>query len=157
LRPCFWRRPEAAVFSGAAEQSPRDDEDGIAAAAAREGDDLIRLRPFHSQRPVAAASEYVFESVADRKQPAGECELNSAALPLLGQRHPIRVFVYLCERRAAGGEVDRATVIGIDQSQIPEFRALIKVRHAGHHRFQGDLGETIERAQQRGAACDGFE
>ena len=75
--------------------------------------------------------------------------------PVLHQLRPIR-RLQRCERRRARGKIHRPAVVGIDQRQVPEFRALIEIRHARHRRLQRDLAQRIQRAQQRDALRQRF-
>ena len=53
------------------------------------------------------------------------------------------------EQRLPRRIIDRAAVVGIDQAEIPELRALIDVRHAGHGELQDGLNKAVADAERR--------
>lgn len=44
--------------------------------------------------------------------------------------------------------VDRPPIVGIDHREIVKLGALIEIGNAGNCGFQGQLGETVERAEK---------
>ena len=49
-------------------------------------------------------------------------------------------------------EVDRPAIVGVDQIEIPQFGALIEIRHAGKRHFQQQLGQRVDKAAVGDAA-----
>ncbi len=62
------------------------------------------------------------------------------------------------EAMAAIVVIDGAAIVGIDQIEIPQLGAAIKIGHAGERRFQQQLGQRIHEASVRnfGDECGEF-
>jgi hypothetical protein len=75
---------------------------------------------------------------------AGQVEFDPAVAPL-GKQRPWIDAGKGRERRAARGVIDRPTVVGIDQAEVPQFGSLIKVRNTGRRHAQQALRQTSER------------
>jgi len=54
------------------------------------------------------------------------------------------------EQTLTRGKIHRTAVIGVDQRQVPQLRALVEVGHTGNPGLEHELRQTVERAQQ----CD---
>src|SRR6185369_15902660 len=119
------RWPNPTIIGGARAMTPQGDDDGVAAAAAGEGHDFIRLRASDFQRLIVSLSENRSEAGPNSKQPAGQGKLYMAALPVRGQCRPVRIFSELHERCVARSEIDRPAIVGIDQRKVPKFGSLI--------------------------------
>ena len=65
------------------------------------------------------------------------CELKAAVAPAFGEGR--NVSGPGVENGFARRKIHRPPVIRIDQREIPQFSALIKIRHAGNRRFQRHL------------------
>lgn len=46
-------------------------------------------------------------------------------------------------------EIDRASIVGIDKAEIPEFSSLIKIRHTGRGHLQQRLRKRVKHAEMR--------
>ena len=105
------------------------------------------------ERLVAALGEQRGTLGAEPQQRRDERELDPPALPR--REHGAQ------RRRAVGGEcgchfvqqpcaqreIDRATVVRVDQAEVPQLRALVEIRHAGRGQFQRRLHEAVVHAE----------
>jgi hypothetical protein len=48
-------------------------------------------------------------------------------------------------------------VVGIDKAEVPQLRALVRVRHAGRSELDEQLGERVDGSERRDAAREGLE
>jgi hypothetical protein len=86
-----------------------------------------------------------------RERAPHERELHAAVAPvrqLLGRR---AFFLAFGKPRAAFFEIDGTAVVRIDEAEIPQFRALIKIRHARRRQPEQSLLETVDRPGRRDA------
>ena len=122
----------------------------------RESDNVSAMRSAHIERLVIALGEQFGQFGAKLQKLPRPGEFQPAIRPLLHQLRPIR-RLQRRERGRARGKIHRPAVVGIDERKIPEFRALIEIRQARHHRLQRDLAQRVQCAQQRNALRQRFE
>src|SRR5947209_925048 len=48
-------------------------------------------------------------------------------------------------------------IVGIDETEIPELRPLVKIGRAGRRRFEDDLRKTVEKTVERDALLNADE
>jgi hypothetical protein len=115
---------------------------------------VLRAFPFDVTRLVRTAGEELGESITQRQQLIREKELDPSVLPARGDLAKQflagpRRFKYLIEQRDTVRIVDRTTVVGVDQAEIPEFVALIGVGNSGSGELDHRLAQRIERSESR--------
>ncbi|MCY1450209.1 hypothetical protein D9M71_669950 [compost metagenome] len=95
----------------------------------------------HFQGAVSASAKQrrLFGTQAQRARNQGLLDAPVTPVrPQLGQVNR------LLQRLLAAGVIDRLAVIRIDQAEVPEVIALIKVRHPRHCHAQQSLRQTVE-------------
>jgi hypothetical protein len=93
-----------------------------------------------------------FRRSFSRRENSGDCGLFDAAItPSSGQFR----WEGIVERILSRGEIDRRSIVGIDQAEIPIFGALIDVGHAGCGKLDQSLGQAIGSAGCRNTVRKG--
>ena len=101
------------------EVPPRDQDGGVVAGGAGEGDDVIAMRSLDRQRPIVPLREDIGERASPGEQPPGERKLDAAVAPALRQGALVGAVGVGRERRGARREIDRTAVVRIDEGQVP--------------------------------------
>src|SRR3982074_3594679 len=74
-------RPVPAAGGQRREVPARDQNGGVVAPGAGEGDDVIAMRSLDPQRPIVSVREYIGERAPPGEQPPGERKLDAAVAP----------------------------------------------------------------------------
>ena len=119
----------------------RDDDCGGTVVLTYEGQNMVAGRTFDDQGQIGAFGEQPGMLGAQGER-AGDDRLLDPTIPPV--RHEGRRILVSGQSVRARGEVDGATVIGVDEGEIPELRALIKVADAGTGDAQHGLAEAID-------------
>ena len=91
------------------------------------------------ERQIVPVEEPCGLLAAEAQASGGEQQLDAPVAPvrehLCNRREPLRSRrrqqpIDLVEQALPPGEIDRPPVVGIDQAEIPQVRALVDVRHA---------------------------
>ena len=140
--------PMPAVGGCASKKAADNHDDRIAAAQASEGDHLVAVRTGNGERMIGAMSKESGQLAAQLQQRPREGKFDASVRPAFGKRRPIDRHGEGRQCRRTRGKVDWPSVVRIDQRQIPKLRALIEIRNTGHHCFQRNLREAVQRAEQ---------
>jgi hypothetical protein len=131
------RGPLPAAFAKRAEMPPDRYDKPLTLPAPRECDHMASVSAGDRQWFIGSALEEIVKLLPQPQQLPSQGELNAAIAPLGGKMRPIvdafGQFVL------AHDEVDGATVIGVDQGEIPEFGSLIEIGHTRQERLQSKL------------------
>src|SRR6266404_3935385 len=91
--------------------------------ASDEGHDAFGQWSFDFDRLVAARREELWQGAAQTEH-AGDDRLLDMTVPPVGERRPDAGCRQAC---LPAGEVDGPAIVGIDQAEIPVFRALVEI------------------------------
>src|SRR5690606_1506403 len=119
-------------------QASRHHDQPVALELTGEGDQALGMLASDLQGKIAAFGEQPGVRQAQLQRPRDQPLLDAPVLPLGKQL--FRSCVQL-ECAAAGGEIDGAAVVRIDQAEIPEIRSLVQVRNARRGHAQQRLGQ----------------
>ena len=128
---------------------PRDDDgQPPLSGPAKVAEGPIPLIAFDLDRLIVAGAENLRLLPAEREQERNRRELHSAVAPLAHERFEqrgalVRDFQTAGKLRHLGlaaGVIDRPAIVRIDEAEVPQFAALINVRHAWRRQFTDHLG-----------------
>src|ERR1700722_11915942 len=119
----------------------------------------IRAIALYDQRLIIAAGEELRLLTPQAEQEGGGRQLRSAVLPIVHQRlEERRTLVWSFETRGevrdgrlTNREIDRPSIVRIDEIEVPQLAALINVGHAGRREFADGLNEAVLDPETRHA------
>src|SRR5262245_10665249 len=111
--------PGTTIVGRACKETASRHNDYAFTVVAHMGDDFILVRTCNLDRAIAAPKEHVGTARAKTKQRPGEREFELAARPVPHQGGPIRLVTGCAERVESDIVIDRPTVVGIDEGEIP--------------------------------------
>ena len=110
--------------------------------------DVIRVLPADLEGSVIPVLEEPRVALAGAKDFPGDEKFHFYCGEMFQQRAggcfgPVlaSLFFDILEQFLAVLEVNGLAIVRIDQSEVPEFRSLVKIRNAGSGEFDGRLGE----------------
>ena len=118
-------------------------------------DDVVAKRAFDREWPeISIGKDFrvAFPHVQKMMRPP---QLEAAIGPAFGEGH--HVSGPGVKNGFARRKIHRPPVIRINQREIPQFGALVKIRHAGDRRLQRELAQRVQCAEQRCAAYEAFQ
>ncbi|KAG1435416.1 hypothetical protein G6F57_021137 [Rhizopus arrhizus] len=104
------------------------------------------LRAVHGKRFAAPVAEQCRIAGAQDQRSADQRLLDGAGLPRRGAGGDRFVGIVQGQQVRPRGVVHRAAVIGVDQAEIPQIRALIQVGHARQGAAQQGLRQAVHQA-----------
>ena len=129
-------RPSPPVLRRATKQPSAHNDNRVSLAEPCERDELVAVRTDDGERTIGTVGKDVRKPLSQRQKLAHQTKLDAAVWPFARKRMPIRRLADRVECGCLRGEVDRSSVVGIHQGEVPEFAALIEIRDARHARLQ---------------------
>src|SRR6266566_3261295 len=134
--PGLTGRPSPPVLRRATKQASAHNDNRVSLAEPCERDELVAVRTDDGERTIGTVGKDVRRPLSQRQKLAHQSKLDAAVWPFARKRMPIRRLADRVEYGCLRGEVDRSSVVGIHQGEVPEFAALIEIRDARHARLQ---------------------
>ncbi|SAL86101.1 hypothetical protein AWB68_07910 [Caballeronia choica] len=115
----------------------------------RESDHAVRMLAFDFQRQILALRKQRCRMLPQRERPPHERQLHAPVAPVrqLLRRRPF--FFAFSQPRTPLFEIHRASIVGVDETEIPQLGALIEIGHARRREPQQRLLEAVDRAGPR--------
>ena len=135
-------------------ETRRDHDRGGAIMLAQEGQNMVAGGTLGDQRFVAADREQPRVAGAQREGAGDDGLLDPAVAPF---RHEGGRGGRCGQGALAGGIIDGAAVVGVDEGEIPVFGALIEVRNARAGDPQHGLAQAVDGTGEGEAAGKGCE
>jgi hypothetical protein len=144
------------------DQAGRDRNDRLVAVAAGERDHVRRTLAGCAEGMILPAREHVRAGMAQPQAARGDPHLDASVGPVgdhvgeqlaprVGPRHLVEMSDECIEHPLPLGEIDRAAVIGIDETQVPQLASLIEVGNAGRGELEHELRQRVDHAHSRDA------
>src|ERR1700731_1008756 len=116
-------------------QTRRNHDDAAVAQLPGKADCGIGKHSSNRQRQVTSGVEKIWMIAAKAQQALDQKHFDASVRP--GFEKLRRLYLSQClEHSLANFVVDRPTVVGVDQRQIPNLISLVDVRHARRSKFQ---------------------